>query len=255
MPEAPPPFGGAVAGTELGPLRVTVSPAANERYWASAGVDHPALREGALYPAHRRQPGDPALPDGRDPTAPAHRAATGRAPARPRRDPAHHRRHGGGSVREARSRVRRRRRGRHPARRGAPLDVHGHLLRAMSDHSRTLLLTPELLRAYSRRGNFHSELDEAAELGLPGLVAQGMQVAGPAYGVLLDEWGEEFLEHGEIELKFVGMVMDGETVDATVTIDGDGDLAELEVVNRDRGRTAAVGRASRRALRDGEQIA
>ena len=50
MPEAPTPFGGAVAGTELGPLRVTVSPAANERYWASAGVDHPALREGALYP-------------------------------------------------------------------------------------------------------------------------------------------------------------------------------------------------------------
>jgi hypothetical protein len=27
-----------------------VSPAANERYWASAGVDHPALRQGALYP-------------------------------------------------------------------------------------------------------------------------------------------------------------------------------------------------------------
>jgi hypothetical protein len=31
-------------------MRVTVSPAANERYWASAGVDHPALRQGALYP-------------------------------------------------------------------------------------------------------------------------------------------------------------------------------------------------------------
>jgi hypothetical protein len=45
-----PPFGGAVAGTDLGPLRITVSPAANERYWASAGVDHPALRQGALYP-------------------------------------------------------------------------------------------------------------------------------------------------------------------------------------------------------------
>lgn len=45
-----PPFGGAVAGTELGPLRITVSAAANERYWASAGVDHPALRRGALYP-------------------------------------------------------------------------------------------------------------------------------------------------------------------------------------------------------------
>jgi hypothetical protein len=46
----PPPFGGAVVGTDLGPLRITVSAAANQRYWASAGVDHPALREGALYP-------------------------------------------------------------------------------------------------------------------------------------------------------------------------------------------------------------
>ena len=37
-------------GTQLGPLRITVSAAANERYWGSAGVDHPALRQGALYP-------------------------------------------------------------------------------------------------------------------------------------------------------------------------------------------------------------
>ena len=44
------PFGGAVAGTELGPMRITVSAAANERYWASAGVDHATLRRGALYP-------------------------------------------------------------------------------------------------------------------------------------------------------------------------------------------------------------
>jgi acyl dehydratase len=116
----------------------------------------------------------------------------------------------------------------------------------MSTHRRDLRLTPELLRSYSRRGNFHSDADEAGKLGLPGLVAQGMQVAGPAYGMLLDEWGEEFLEHGEIELKFVGMVMDGETVNATVTIDGA--HADFEVVNRERGRTAAVGRASRRAV-------
>jgi hypothetical protein len=45
-----PPFGGALVGRDLGPLRITVSAAANERYWASAGVDHPALRQGALYP-------------------------------------------------------------------------------------------------------------------------------------------------------------------------------------------------------------
>jgi acyl dehydratase len=115
----------------------------------------------------------------------------------------------------------------------------------MSTHHRELLLTPELLRAYSRRGNFHSDAGEASRIGLPGLVAQGMQVVGPAYGVLLDEWGEEFLAEGELELKFVGMVMDGETVDASVTIDGD--HAELEVENRERGRAAVVGRASRRS--------
>ena len=115
----------------------------------------------------------------------------------------------------------------------------------MTIHHRDLLLTAELLRAYSRRGNFHSDEGEARKLGHSGLVAQGMQVTGPAYGVLLDEWGEEFLEHGEIELKFVGMVMDGETVDAAVTIDGG--VAEVEVTNRDCEHTAAVGRASRRA--------
>lgn len=50
MPETAVPFGGAGAGTRLGPLHITVSAAANERYWSSAGVDHPALRGGALYP-------------------------------------------------------------------------------------------------------------------------------------------------------------------------------------------------------------
>lgn len=38
------------AGTAFGPLTLPISRAANERYWASAGVDHPALRAGALYP-------------------------------------------------------------------------------------------------------------------------------------------------------------------------------------------------------------
>lgn len=44
------PFGGAVAGTDLGTLQFTVSAAANERYWGSAGADHALLRDGALYP-------------------------------------------------------------------------------------------------------------------------------------------------------------------------------------------------------------
>jgi acyl dehydratase len=86
---------------------------------------------------------------------------------------------------------------------------------------RSLTLTGDLLRTYSRRGNFHADPDAARELGLTELVAQGMQVAGPAYALLLDEWGEDWLAHGELDLTFVAMVRAGETVDAEVELDGD----------------------------------
>ena len=109
--------------------------------------------------------------------------------------------------------------------------------------TRSLHVTAELLQAYSRRGNFHSDPEEARKLGLDALVAQGMQVAGPAYGILLDEWGEDFLAHGELELKFVGRVLEGDTADADVRIDGD--TAVIEVRNRDL--TAVVGTARRTA--------
>ena len=116
----------------------------------------------------------------------------------------------------------------------------------MRERQRSLELTPELLQAYSRRGNFHSDPDEARRIGMPGLVAQGMQVAGPAYGLLLDEWGEEFLAGGELDLKFVGMVTDGQAVDAAVDVGDDDATAIIEVTNRATGRAAAVGRARRR---------
>ena len=97
------------------------------------------------------------------------------------------------------------------------------------------------MRAYSRRGNYHSDSDAAAELGLSGLIAQGLQVAGPAYGELLDAWGDEFLAHGEVDMKFVGVVMAGDTVGARVATD-DG-RATFEVVNESAGRVAVVGSA------------
>ena len=109
--------------------------------------------------------------------------------------------------------------------------------------TRTLAITEELVRAYSRRGNFHSDPTLSADLALPGLVAQGVQAAGPAYGVLLDAWGEDFLAHGEIEMRFVGLVLAGETVDAAVEIDLA--TATFEVVNTTAGRTAVVGTARR----------
>ncbi|MGZ4755403.1 MAG: hypothetical protein ACXWA9_10875 [Acidimicrobiia bacterium] len=43
-------FAELAEGTRFGPLTLAISKAANQRYWASAGVDHPALRSGTLYP-------------------------------------------------------------------------------------------------------------------------------------------------------------------------------------------------------------
>ena len=106
---------------------------------------------------------------------------------------------------------------------------------------RSLALTPELLRLYSRRGNFHSDPDAAADIGYDRLVAQGMQVAGPAYNLLLAEWGDDFLERGELDVRFVGMVVAGEAIEARVDIDRR--AATIEVVNTSAGRTAVVGSA------------
>lgn len=44
------PFAELAPGTGFGPHEVTVGPAANERYWRAAGVEHPSLEAGALYP-------------------------------------------------------------------------------------------------------------------------------------------------------------------------------------------------------------
>jgi acyl dehydratase len=118
----------------------------------------------------------------------------------------------------------------------------------VTEITRSLEITEDLVRAYSRRGNYHSEPTLSVDLQLPGLVAQGVQAAGPAYGALLDAWGEQFLEHGEIEMQFVGIVLAGDAVEARVNVhDDDGD-ATFEVFNTTAGRTAVVGNA-RRSLR------
>ena len=108
--------------------------------------------------------------------------------------------------------------------------------------SRTTI-TVDDIRAYSRRGNYHSDPGTASAIGLPGLVAQGVQVAGPAYAALLDAWGEEFLAQGEIDVRFVGMVLAGEAIETAVTIEDDD--ADLQVSNTTKSYAAVVGRARR----------
>jgi acyl dehydratase len=109
--------------------------------------------------------------------------------------------------------------------------------------ARTIVITEELIRRYSRRGNYHSEAATAAELGLPGLVAQGTQVTGPAYGLLLGVWGEDFLAHGSLDVRFVGVTLADDRVTASVNIDGDS--ATIAVRNDTRGTNAVVGDAQR----------
>ena len=43
-------FGGLEPGDRLDPLVLEVGPAANDRYWAGAGIDHALRRAGALFP-------------------------------------------------------------------------------------------------------------------------------------------------------------------------------------------------------------
>jgi acyl dehydratase len=108
--------------------------------------------------------------------------------------------------------------------------------------TRAFTLTEPLLRAYSRRGNFHADDDAARRAGLEALVAQGMQVAAPAYALLLEAWGDEWLASGELELRFVGMVVADETVEATVELDAD--RAAIAVAGP-AGDTRVVGTARR----------
>jgi acyl dehydratase len=112
----------------------------------------------------------------------------------------------------------------------------------MTERRATWHVTEELVRAYSRRGNFHSDAETASALGMPGLVAQGVQIIGPAYNMLLEEWGDDFLAHGELDVRFVGMVVAGDSIEVRVE-SSPGELASIEVVNTTSMHTAAVGRA------------
>lgn len=108
----------------------------------------------------------------------------------------------------------------------------------------TTTFNADALVAYSRRGNFHSDPAKAAALGLGGVLAQGMQVAGPAYGMALEAWGEDFLATGSMDLRFVGMVHADETVETTVGFHDE--TVDVTVTNTATDATAVVGRLTKK---------
>jgi acyl dehydratase len=110
----------------------------------------------------------------------------------------------------------------------------------MSERTRSFTITEARIRAYSRRGNYHSDAETASALGLPGLVAQGTQAFGPAYALALEQFGDDLLERGEIDVKFVGLVMAGDAVEAHVADTAAG-VCTVEVHNTSSDRTAVIG--------------
>lgn len=105
------------------------------------------------------------------------------------------------------------------------------------------VVSDDLIHQYSRRGNFHTDAEHSESLGLPGLVAQGTQASGRAFGQLLEAWGEEFLAHGSLDLKFVGMVIGGDEIETTVDFDADATSATVNVHNLRSNATSVVGTA------------
>jgi hypothetical protein len=213
-------FRGLPSGSDLTPLRVIVSPSANERYWSAAGVDHPALRAGALYPPiaanltilmFQQTCAEPMIQTrqrlvcrwwsrGRSPTGTRSVDASMSTCAHS----SHRKPSRCASAGNRRCRSLRPARYRHDR----PPLAHAHCRHAPG------LLTARQLPLRSR--------------------------PSPAAG-----WGEEFITHGEIDLRFVGMVWDGQTVEATADVTGND--AVLSVTNVSTGRVAVAGSARRLA--------
>ena len=99
------------------------------------------------------------------------------------------------------------------------------------------------MRAYSRRGNYHSDAVDVGATRPPGPRRAGRAGGRARVRRAARRVGREFLAHGEIEMRFVGIVLAGDTVDARVDLDDD--AATFEIANTTAARTAVVGRARR----------
>lgn len=261
-PEAPP-F--PPPGADLGSFEVDISADANDRYWGGAGIDHPVRASGLLYPPMAvnltillvQQTVAAGLLHtwgrlechGRA-HAPAHLTVTAAVADRFEKRERDYfvvtsevRADGSELLWTTETELAASIRRPGAAESGGPTRPDYEIGDDGPTTTRRLTLTADLLRTYSRGGNFHSDDDAARRMGLPGMVAMGMQTMGPVCGILLDEWGDAALEGGVFEARFFGLVLEDDTVEGSVTKTADG--AGFMVRNVTKNLTTAAGHVAR----------
>ena len=101
-------------------------------------------------------------------------------------------------------------------------------------------VTQEDMTLYSGPGNIHSDIDVAKRTGLDATIAQGMMTLAFASELLTRISGAEWLERGEIAVKFTMPVLAGDDVTVSAK-ESDGGYA-VEARNQ-RGEVLMVGTA------------
>ena len=62
----------------------------------------------------------------------------------------------------------------------------------------------------------HYDHDYAVNRGFKGPLAHGLMVSGYAIDMACQKWGKDFFYNGEIDVRFRGPVIPGDTVDITI---------------------------------------
>jgi len=101
-------------------------------------------------------------------------------------------------------------------------------------------VTQDDMTLYSGPGNIHSDVEVAKRTGLDAPIAQGMQTLAYASELLTQVCGADWLERGEISVKFIKPVLAEDDVTVTALESKDG--YEVEARNQ-QGDTLMVGTA------------
>lgn len=104
----------------------------------------------------------------------------------------------------------------------------------------TKQVTQDDMTLYSGPGNIHSDLEVAKRTGLDATIAQGMMTLAYASELMTRICGPEWLERGEISVKFTKPVFAGDTVTIKATQTGEGH--EVTAINQS-GETLMTGSA------------